>query len=110
MKTANNKLTTLSFTIALITFSLSTFATENSLVTFTDQAYFKEYFDYQNYTELLEIKLNPEVRIQVCNESGALIAAGSEQDEKIKSLMNHSDLLTEVNGTKYYRLSYQPTN
>lgn len=110
MKTANHKLTTLSFTIALITFSFSTFAAENNLETFTDQAYFEEYFDYQDYTELLEINLNSEVRIQVYNESGALISAGSEQDEKIKSLMNHSDLLTEVNGTKYYRLSYQPAN
>jgi len=110
MKTAKNKLTALSFSIVLVTISFTTFATENNLEATSDLTYFEEYFDAENYTKELGIKLDSEIQIQVYNVYGSLIASGSEKDEKVKSLMGHSDLLTEVNGTKYYRLSYQPTN
>lgn len=110
MKTIKIKLTALSFAIAMTAFSTISFATENNMESALEVAYFEEYFDSENYTEDLEIKLVPEVRVKVYNVAGNLIATGSENDAKIKSLMNISDLLTEVNGIKYYRSSYQPTN
>ncbi len=75
-----------------------------------DLSYFEEYFNSENYAKELDINLVPEIQINVYNETGNLIATGDVKDAKIKSLMNISDLLTEVNGIKYYRLSYQPTN
>jgi hypothetical protein len=110
MKTIKIKLAALSFAITMAACSTISFAAENKMESALEVAYFEEYFDSENYTEGLEIKLVPEVRVKVYNVTGSLIATGSENDAKIKSLINISDLLTEVNGTKYYRSSYQPTN
>jgi hypothetical protein len=109
MKTIKIKLTVLSFAIALTVFSFTTYATENNTPSSLDLAYFEDYFWDQDYTEQLKIKLISEVQIQVYNEEGSLIATGDQKDDKIKTLLNISDLLTEVNGTKFYRLSYQPS-
>lgn len=110
MKTIKIKLIVLGFFIFMAAFNISAFATENNEKSVVDLAYFEEYFEFENYADILEFNLLPEVRIQVYNENGKLIATGSENDAKIKSLMSISDLLTEVNGIKYYRSSYQPTN
>ncbi len=110
MKTIKIKLTALSFIVATILLTFTTFAAESEMGSTTDLSYFEEYFDSENFTEQLENRLEPEVNIKVYSQEGNLIATGSENDAKIKSLINISDLLTEVNGTKYYRSSYQPTN
>lgn len=112
MKTLKIRLTALSFTIAMTAFTFTTFASGNKMKAMMDPTYieeFEEYFDSENFTQELEIKLRPDVRIKVYNQDGKLIASGDVKDEKIKSFIDISDLLTEVHGTKYYKLSYQTT-
>jgi hypothetical protein len=109
MKTIKTKLTALSFAVAMILLTFTTFAAESEMGSNMDLSYFEEYFNLENFTEQLENSLEPEVSIKVYNQEGKLIASGIEKDEKIKSFINISDLLTEVGGTKYYQLSYQTT-
>lgn len=68
--------------------------------------YFSEYFSYEKMNQTLDIQLMPEVGIKIFNSRDQLIATGSESDDKVKELVKISDLLVEINGTKYYRLSY----
>ena len=46
-------------------------------------------------------------QVLILDREAQLIETGSEQDEHIKQLIQMSDLLTEVDKTKYYRLSYR---
>jgi len=68
--------------------------------------YFTEYFSYERMNQALDLQLMPEVGVKIFNSRNQLIVTGSETDDKVKELVKISDLLIEVNGTKYYRLSY----
>lgn len=46
-------------------------------------------------------------QVLILNGEAQIIKIGEEEDEHIRQLVNESDLLTEVNNTKYYRLSYR---
>jgi len=46
-------------------------------------------------------------RVQIYDSNDQLIAEGTKNDEKIKGYLGISDLLTEIDGIQYYRLSYK---
>jgi len=107
MKTAGIKIATLSLTVALIAFTCTGYASENSNLDVTGSAYFEQYFEYEELNDLLGILLKPELNVRIYNTGNKLVATGNENDAKMKSMIPESDLLTEVNGVKYYRLSYK---
>ena len=107
MKTSGIKIATLSLTVALIAFSYAGYSSENSNLDAAGTAYFEQYFEYEELNDLLDIQLKPELNVKIYNVENKLVATGNENDEKMKSMIPESDLLTEVNGVKYYRLSYK---
>lgn len=68
--------------------------------------YFKEYFNYEKMNQAMDLQLIPDVGVKIFNSRDQLIATGSKSDDKVKELVRISDLLIEINGTQYYRLSY----
>jgi len=54
----------------------------------------------------LDNQLKSEVNVKIFNSDNRLMAIGDDSEDKIKSLVKFADLLTEIDGTKYYRLSY----
>ena len=74
-------------------------------------------FDYQAMAELLSDYLQPEVEIEeivgeesccnvkIYNENNDLVRFGKANNDLVINLINKSDFLLQVNGTKYYRLN-----
>jgi len=113
MKTKKIKLACLSFTLLLVTVTIETIADRNSNpgftgnINYTESNYFAEYFSYEEMNRTLDIQLKPEVNVKIFNSENQLIATGNETEDKVKSLVKVADLLTEIDGTQYYRLSYK---
>lgn len=113
MKTAKIKLTALSLTILFAATTFTATADGNKLVTATsktttlDQTYFEEYFDQESFTRELELNLAPQMNVMIYDSNGALIMTGDKDSNKIRTMIRIADLMTEVNGTSYYRMSYQ---
>jgi hypothetical protein len=113
MKTLKIKLASMSFTLILISFSMAALSAGNSNPDFvgsdyfTASNYFVEYFSYEEMNLALDMQLKPEVNVKIFNSNDQLIATGNETEDKVKSLVKVADLLTEIDGTKYYRLSYK---
>jgi len=101
------KTTVLSLTFALIVLSFTTYAADYEINSSTDQSYFGEYFEAIEFTKTLNTLLLPNVNVKIYDEKGNLFAAGDEENDTIKSYIGISDLMTEVGGTKFYRLSYR---
>jgi hypothetical protein len=57
--------------------------------------------------EEIENVLSVNDRVQIYDSNDQLIAEGTKNDEKIKGYLGISDLLTEIDGIQYYRLSYK---
>jgi hypothetical protein len=106
MKTSKIKLTALSLTLILAAMTFSTFADGNKMITTTDQSYFEEYFDMESFTNELQLNLAPQMNVMIYDKNGKLLMAGDENSDKTRKMMRIADLVTEVNGTKYYRMSY----
>ena len=107
MKMLKTKTTVLSFTFALIVLSFTTYAADNDLNSSTDQSYFEEYFEAIEFTNSLNTLALPNVNVKIYDEKGNLLTAGDEENDTIKSYIGISDLMTEVGGIKFYRLSYR---
>ncbi len=106
MKTLKIKLASLSLTLFLISFSLAAISAESSTPNGTESNYFKEYFSNEQMNLLLDTQLKPELNVKIFNSKNQLIITGNETEDKVKSFIQVADLLTEIDGTKYYRLSY----
>jgi len=109
MRTLKIKSTLLSILLAVTTLSLASTISDNEMGSILDLSYFEEYFEAQEFTQSLDIGMIPETEVKVYDQNGDLLATGDEENSKIKCLLRKSDLMTEVDGTKLYRLSY-PTN
>lgn len=55
----------------------------------------------------IENVLSEKDRIQIYDSNDQLIADGVKNEEKIKNYLGISDFLTEIDGVRYYRLSYK---
>lgn len=106
MQNLKIKFASLSLTLLLVTVSLVTFSSENENQNDFESKYFGEYFNYEETHLLLETQLMPEINVKIYNSNNQLLVTGKETEDKVKSLMIVSDLLTEIGGIKYYRLSY----
>jgi hypothetical protein len=106
MKTLTSKLAALSLTVLISTTSFSLFADGNEMETNSAESYFEEYFDFQSFNQELEMNLAPEMNVRIYDMNGDLMMAGNEDSDRIKNLTRTADLMTEVNGTKMYRISY----
>jgi hypothetical protein len=106
MKTLKIKLASLSLTLFLISFSLTAISAGSSTPNGTESNYFKEYFSNEQMNLLLDTQLKPELNVKIFNSKNQLIITGNETEDKVKSFIQVADLLTEIDGTKYYRLSY----
>lgn len=112
MKTLRITLASMSFTLLLLSLSMAAISAGNSNPDFagsdyyTASNYFVEYFSNEEMNLALDIQLKPEVNVKIFNSKDQLIATGNETEDKVKSLVKVADLLTEIDGTKYYRLSY----
>jgi hypothetical protein len=107
MRTLKIKSTLLSILLAVTTLSLASTTSENEMGSTMDLFYFEEYFEFQEFTKSLDMAMIPETEVKVYDQNGDLLATGGEEDTKIKSLVRISDLMTEVDGTKYYCLSFK---
>ncbi len=67
----------------------------------------ESYFEQVKLNTRLEKNLESDCEVHIYNSENQLIMTGSANEEKIKTYIPQSDLLTEVDGTKYYRLSYK---
>jgi len=107
MNTLKIKLTALSILILLAISSFSFLAAGNTNLNVSDSYYFEEYFDYEELNQQLELQLKPAINIKIFNSNNQLILTGNESEERVKICVDKSDLLTEIDGMKYYRLSYK---
>ena len=111
MKTSKIKLTALTLTLlfAATTFSATANGNklESSTTTTMDQTYFEEYFDQESFTRELEMNLTQQMNVMIYDSNGELLMAGDKDSDKIRTIIRIADLMTEVNGTSYYRMSYQ---
>jgi hypothetical protein len=107
MKTTEIKLTALSLIFVMVSLlSFSGISAGNSGLNASGSAYFEEYFDYEALNKLLETQLKPELNVKIFDSSNQLVAAGNDNEDKIQGMIPVADLLIEIDGTKYYRLSY----
>lgn len=112
MKTIKIKIACLSFTLLMITISTVAIPAGNSNpdftgnIIFTESNYFADYLSYEEMNMALDNQLKSEVNVKIFNSDNRLMAIGDDSEDKIKSLVKFADLLTEIDGTKYYRLSY----
>lgn len=60
-----------------------------------------------NLVEEIENVLWVNDRVQIYDSNDQLIVEGTKNDEKIKGFLGISDLLTEIDGIQYFRLSYK---
>jgi hypothetical protein len=112
MKTLISKITLMSLALVLIFISTVALSASHSNPYLSESYYqmesnyFTEYFSYEKMNQTLDLQLIAEVGVKIFNSRDQLIATGSENDDKVKELVKISDLLIDINGTKYYRLSY----
>jgi hypothetical protein len=106
MKTLKIKLTVLYFTFLLASFSWANSAAGNTNLNISDSQYTEKYTDYQELNSFLELQLKPELNVKIFDSDNKLIVTGNENEDKVKNCISKADLLTEINGIKYYRLSY----
>jgi hypothetical protein len=109
MTTLKIKLAALSLTLLVAATTFSATADSNKIITptSTDQSYFKDYFDRENFTKELNLNLVPQMNVMIYDLNGELLMAGDKDSVNIRTIIRISDLMTEVNGTSYYRMSYQ---
>ncbi len=110
MKILKTKTTALCLILTLIVLSFTTYPAICEMKSFTDRSYFEEYFESVEFSKTLNAQLVPDVNVKIYDEIGNLIAAGDEENDKIKSYIGISDLMTEVGGTKLFRLSHRSMN
>jgi len=58
-------------------------------------------------SEEIENLLSEKDQVQIYDSNDQLIAEGTRNQEKIKGYLGISDLLIEIDGVQYYRLSYK---
>ena len=65
------------------------------------------YFEMDDTLKNIDDQMFPEQEVQILDVNDKLVTKGSENNTDIKSLVSISDLLIEIDGTKYYRISFQ---
>lgn len=74
----------------------------------SENVYEIEYFkNLDILMEEIENLLSEKEQVQIYDSSNQLIVEGTKNDENIIAYLGISDLLTEIDGIKYYRLSYK---
>ncbi len=74
----------------------------------SENVYEIEYFNNLDILEEeIENLLSEKDQVQIYDSSNQLIVEGTKNDENIIGYLGISDLLTEIDGIKYYRLSYK---
>ena len=68
---------------------------------------FTAYLDNHYLERNIEEMMMDEGQVRVMDSHEEMVAEGKITDEAIKRYMSISDLVTEVDGVKYFRLSYQ---
>jgi hypothetical protein len=68
---------------------------------------YKDYLKTSMFIKEIEEILSDDGQVRIMNSKEIIVLQGKNTDEKIKEYMCISDLLTEVDGVKYYRLSYK---
>lgn len=63
--------------------------------------------DFMEPLDIPDYNLNIQDKIEIYDQDNNLIAFGEPEDMRIKKLIAISDLLTETQRTKLYRLSYE---
>lgn len=61
--------------------------------------------DYLSEEQIDDTEINCEAEYKVYDENYCLIRFGSLEDCMVKCLVSRCDFLTEIDGTKYYRLN-----
>ena len=106
MKTMKKKLLTigLSLTVLAGTVSAGTFADKNNTNRTSD---YKDYLETYMLEKEIEELVTDEGQVRVMNNKEEMVIQGKITDEEIKKFIRVADLLTEVDGITYYRLSYK---
>jgi hypothetical protein len=102
-----NNFSVLGLTILFLVLVFSVKA--NSPYEFTDvnRSYdFVEFFQFEQIEKEIEQIFYQNNQVKVLDSKNQLVAEGSNRDLNIKSYITVSDLLLEIDGIKYYRLSY----
>lgn len=67
----------------------------------------ESFYSLDNMVKEIEDLLSESGRIEIIDSNDQLVAEGTKNNDEIKNYMGISDLLTEIDGIQYYRLSYQ---
>ncbi len=70
--------------------------------------YTTEYTRFEEFISQFENN-DDSAEIRIYDTDHNLIATGNAENRRIKKLISRSDLLTEVDNTQYYKLSYDQT-
>lgn len=107
MKTLKIKLLTLGITLVLMSVVFISHARDGSNIKeINDIEYFEQYMEAEELMTDLEMPVKTETKVRIYNSDNKLVISGNKEDENIKNLLRVSDLLTEVEETEYYILSY----
>jgi hypothetical protein len=106
MKTLKLKLTIVLFTFLLASITWANSATGNTSLNISDSQYIEEYSEHEEMNRFLDLQLKPELNVKIYDSGYELIVTGNENENRVKNCISKSDLLTEIDGIKYYRLSY----
>jgi len=67
---------------------------------------FESYFELDQMNRDIDLLFSEENEIKVLDSNDQLVVEGPENDINIKTYVGISDLLTEIDGIQYYRLSF----
>jgi hypothetical protein len=68
---------------------------------------FGEFYNFEQIENEIEQIFYEDNEVKVLDSNEQLVAEGSSQSLIIKSYITVSDMLLEIDGVKYYRLSYK---
>ncbi|MBR9997623.1 MAG: hypothetical protein KFF73_01570 [Cyclobacteriaceae bacterium] len=108
MKTMKKNMLTLGLLFMMLGGVVTAWATENTEKKDPYRTY--DYDDYYN-TYMMEKEIEElmyvEGQVRIIDFMEELVAEGMTTDNEIKKYVGISDLLIDVDGVKYYRLSYK---
>ncbi len=108
MKALKKILISLGLTCCLLAGVLIANAADPAEINNPEHIYDLESFYNLDYmVENIENLFSEPNRIEVIDSNDHLVAEGTKNDEKIQGYIGISDLLTEIDGIQYYRLSYK---
>ena len=68
---------------------------------------FSSYFDFYQMEREIEKMLVQDGKVKIMNANEEVVIEGNATEESVKKYMRISDLVTEVDGVKYFRMSYK---